>query len=125
MSRISSLMRNKAILQRRVVIGEDDYCGPVFDWEDVTELRCSVEPLKGQEFFGGVSAGNLPQRVAEVDSRIRIRYRRDLNPAEHRIVYGGVAYDLVAVIHDRKRGQTQLMVKASAIQQADGSTVNE
>ena len=125
MARVSSLLRNKITLQRRIVVGEDDYGSPIEGWEDVSVLRCSVEPLKGQEFFGGMNAGNVPQRVAEIDSRIRIRYRRGLNPAEHRIVYGGVVYDLVAIIPDRKRGQTQLMVKASATQQPDGSTISE
>jgi hypothetical protein len=60
-----------------------------------------------------------------VDTRIRIRYRTGLNPAEHRIVHGGIVYDLVSVIQDRPRRQTQLMVKATAVQQPDGSKVNE
>jgi SPP1 family predicted phage head-tail adaptor len=101
---------------------ENTYGEQVESWQDVAALRCSVEPLKGREFFRG---GGLPQKVAEVDTRIRIRYRRGLNPAEHRILYGGVVYDLVAVIQDRGHGQTQLMVRASAVQQPDGSTVND
>ena len=43
---------------------------------------------------------------------------------QHGFVHGGVVYDLVAVIQDRERRQTQLMVKAKAVQQPDGSTVN-
>ena len=125
MARVSSLLRHKVTLQRRIFVGEDDYGRPIPQWKDVTELRCSMEPLKGREFFGGMNAGNLPQRIAEIESRIRIRYRRGLDPAEHRIVYGGVIYDLVAVIPDRKRGQTQLMVRASAVQQPEGGSINE
>lgn len=118
----SSTMRQRIILQKRVV----NKIGPgrrEESWEDVTPLNASVEPLVGREFFRGGS-GALPQVQAEVDTRIRIRARKGLNPAEHRIVHGGVVYDLVAVIQDRERRQTQLMVKAKAVQQPDGSTVN-
>jgi len=116
----STTMKHRIILQQRAMV-ENDYGGPDEDWQDVTPLNASVEPLVGREFFRG---GDLPQKIAEVDTRIRIRYRKGLNPAEHRIVYGGVVYDLVAIIQDRARRQTQLMVKASAVQQPDGSTVN-
>lgn len=115
-------MRQRIILQKRVVIKN----GPgrrEESWEDVIPINASVEPLVGREFFRSGS-GALPQKQAEVDTRIRIRTRKGLNPAEHRIVYGGVVYDLVAVIQDRERGQTQLMVKATAVQQPDGSSVN-
>ena len=116
----SSTMRGKIMLQKRVLT-PDAYGESVVSWEDVTELCCSMEPLVGREFF---KSGDLPQRIAEIDSRIRIRYRKGLNPAENRIVYDGIKYDLVAVIADRPRRQTQLMVKASAVQQDDGSTIN-
>lgn len=119
-SNSSSAMKNRIILQKRDM-AENAYGEAVESWQDVTPLNASVEPLVGREFF---RSGDLPQKIAEVDTRIRIRYRKGLNPAEHRIVYGGVVYDLVSVIADRERGQTQLMVKASAVQQPDGSTVN-
>ena len=116
----SSIMRQRVTLQKRVMT-ENDYGEPVETWEDMTGLNASVEPLQGREYFRG---GDLPQKQAEVDTRIRIRYRKGLNPAEHRIVSGRVVHDLVAVIHDRERNQTQLMVKATAAQQPDGSKVN-
>lgn len=118
----STIMRQRIILQQRVV----SKIGPgrrEESWEDVTPINASVEPLVGREFFRGGS-GAPPQVQAEVDTRIRIRYRKGLNPAEHRVVHGGVVYDLVAVIQDRERRQTQLMVKAKAVRQPDGSTVN-
>ena len=118
----SSTMRQRIILQQRTMT-ENAYGEQVESWEDVTPINASVEPLVGKEFFRG-SSGALPQVQAEVDTRIRIRARKGVNPAEHRIVHGGVVYDLVAVIQDRARRQTQLMVKAKAVQQPDGSTVN-
>lgn len=116
----STIMRHRIILQKRATT-ESTYGEQVESWEDVTPLNASVEPLVGREFF---RSGDLPQKIAEVDTRIRIRFRKGLNPAEHRILYGGVVYDLVAVIPDRERRQTQLMVKATAVQQPDGSKVN-
>jgi SPP1 family predicted phage head-tail adaptor len=113
-------MRQRIILQERVQV-ESDYGELVDTWQDVGGLNGSVEPLKGQEFFKG---NDLPQKVAQVDTRIRIRYRKGLDPATHRIIHGGIVHDLIAVIHDRRRGQTQLMVKAVAVQQPDGGTVN-
>ena len=113
-------MRGLVTLQERVLT-ENPYGEAVESWQDVTDMCCSMEPLKGQEFFKG---SDLPQKVAEIDSRIRIRYRRGLDPANHRIVYDGVVYDLVAVIPDRNRRQTQLMVKATAVQQPDGGAIN-
>lgn len=118
----STTMRQRIILQKRTMT-ENAYAEQVESWEDVTPLNASVEPLVGSEFFRG-SSGALPQMQAEVDTRIRIRYRTGLNPAENRIMHGGIVYDLVAVIQDRARRQTQLMVKAKAVQQPDGSTVN-
>ena len=114
-------MRQRIILQKRAMT-ENGYGEQVESWEDVTPLNASVEPLVGRELFSGSNA--LPQVQAEVDTRIRIRSRKGLNPAEHRVVHGDVIYDLVAVIQDRERRQTQLMVKAKAVQQEDGSTVN-
>ena len=116
----SSSMKHRIFLQKRATT-ENAYGEQVESWEDVTPLNASVEPLVGREFF---RSGDLPQKIAEVDTRIRIRFRKGLNPAEHRILYGGIVYDLVAVIPDRERRQTQLMVKATAVQQPDGSKVN-
>ena len=116
----STIMRHRIILQKRATT-ESTYGEQVESWEDVTPLNASVEPLVGREFFRG---SDLPQKIAEVDTRIRIRYRKGLNPAENRIVHGGVVHDILAVIQDRTRGQTQLMVKATAVEQPDGSKVN-
>lgn len=122
MSVNSSIMRGRLILERRVM-GESEmgFGGPEESWEKAAELRCAFEPLVGREFF---RANDLAQKQAQIDARIRIRARKGINPADHRIIYGGVVHDIVAVIHDRERGQTQLMVKATAVHQPDGSSVN-
>ena len=105
----SSIMKQRILLQERALT-ENAYGEKVESWNDLTFLNASFEPLKGQEFF---KRNDLPQKIAQVDTRIRIRYRKGLNPAEHRIIYGGAVHDIVAVIHDRRNGQTQLMVKSA------------
>lgn len=117
----SSTMRQRIILQERVIT-ENDY-GTAETWQDVTPLNASFEPIVGREFFGA-RASDMPQKQAQIDARIRIRERKGLDPAKHRIIYGGIVHDLVAVIQDRSRRQTQLMVKATAVQQPDGSRIN-
>ncbi len=116
----SSTMRQRITLQERVLT-ENAFGEAVESWQDVTPLNASVEPLVGRELF---RSGGLPQKIAQADSRIRIRRRKGLNPAIHRIVYDGVIYDLLYPLDDRERGQTQLFVRASAVQQPDGSKVN-
>lgn len=123
----SSIMKNKVMLQRRI-LAVNDYGETVEQWEDVTPLNASFEPLRGQEFFKSQaffgSFGHFPQKQANVDARIRIRYRKGLNPAENRIVYGGGNYNILSIIHNRKIRETQLMVAAKAVLQNDFSTVN-
>lgn len=118
----SSRMRQRITLQRRT-LGPDEYGDmgePV--WADEVVLAGSFEPLVGREFW---SNSSIPQKDAQADARIRIWLRKGINPAEHRVVYGGIIYDIIAPpIYDRERRQTQLMVKARATGQPDGSTVN-
>lgn len=125
MTDLRARLSNRITLQRRTLV-ETSSGETIETWEDAGELRASVEPLKGKEFFGTRSDRDMPQISASIDARIRIRYRQGISPAEHRIVHGGIIYDLTAVIHDRRQKprQTQLMVTAASTQQTDGSGVN-
>lgn len=116
----SSILREKLILQNRVLTS-NGYGEEVETWEDGPTLRCKYEPLRGAEYFR--SAG-LPERSAQIDGRIVIRFRRGLNPANHRVVYGGIVHDIKAVLPIRNRNQIHLMVVAKSTAQADGGTVN-
>jgi SPP1 family predicted phage head-tail adaptor len=111
--------RHRITIQR-VERTENAYGEAVDAWVDDAVLWASVEPLRGDEFF----KGHLPQAQATVDTRMRIRHRNGLNPATNRIIYQGVVYGLIAVLADNQRKEMQLMVKAAAVQQPDGSTVN-
>lgn len=122
MSSSSSIMRQRLILQYRVLIA-GQFNEQMETWQDEALLCGSYEPLKGREFWHNQS---LPQRDAQADARIRIRYRKGINPAWHRILYNNIAHDIIAPpIHDRRHGQTQLLVRAQATAQTDGGTVND
>ena len=113
-------LRHRITLMNRMA-GRDGYGGPKETWEDGPEIWASVEPLKGAEFF---SRGQLPQVEASVDARIRIRRRNGLSPAELRVRHGRTVYDVLAVIQDTRNIETQLMVKARALDQGPGEAVN-
>ena len=116
----SSIMREMLVLQVRKLT-PNEFNELEESWDTLAVVNGSYEPLRGQELW---SSQNVPQRNAQVEVRIRIRMRRGLSPAENRVVYGGVVHDVLAVIHDRKHGQTQLMVRAVATEQPNGGTVN-
>jgi head-tail adaptor len=43
------------------------------------------------------------QRDSELTARFIVRYRSDIRPDTHRIVFEGARWTITAVIHDRKR----------------------
>ena len=120
----SSIMRQRITLQARTLT-RNEYGEEVPSWADVVVMCGSFEPLRGSEYFAaGAEKEKLPQEVARIDARIRIRERQGINPAENRVIHGGIVYDIVSVIQDRERRQTQLMVAARSVEQPDGSRIN-
>lgn len=103
------------------VLEQNQYGEAVESWLDGPTLCASFEPLKGGEYWKGQ---NMPQTAAQVEARIRIRFRNGISPSDNRVKHGGIIYDVKSVLHDRKRRETQLMVTAWAEQQQDGSKVN-
>ena len=120
-------LRHRIVLMTRGT-GRDAYGGAKETWEDGQEIWASVEPIKGTEFWlqgrSSRSASFLPQVEASVDARIRIRRRNGLSPAELRVRHDRTVYDVLAVIQDTRNIETQLMVKARALDQGPGEAVN-
>ena len=114
------LYRHKVILMTRET-GRDGYGGAKETWKDGPAIFASVEPLKGMEYW---AKGQLPQTEAQVEARIRIRRRNGLNPAGLRVRHGRTVYDVVSVIQDTRNIETQLMVRARALDQGPGQEVN-
>jgi len=119
-------MLNAGKLRHRITLlvretGKDVSGGPVETWKDGDTIWASVEPLKGREYW---TQRALPQVQASIDARIRIRRRNGLNPAELRVRHGRTIYDVQAVIQDTANIETQLMVRARALDQGEGQEVN-
>lgn len=98
------ILRNQVVIQRKTstqsTTGEE-----VITWVNVAMVWASIEPLRGQEFL---EAARL---AADIDARIRIRYRAGILPSM-RVVFGERIFDIQAVIHVKElKREMQLMVK--------------
>lgn len=83
----------------------DDYGQPIEDYVPVVTVWAAIEPLRGREYFSAMS------EHAEVTTRIRIRYREDIDRTT-RVRYGETDFEILHIIHpefDRK--ELQLMCK--------------
>lgn len=97
-------LRNRVAIQQKSVT-RDAFGAEVVTWSTVATVWGAVEPMRGQEFLESQRLG------ADVDTRIRIRYRSGLTPAM-RATFGAHVYDIKSVIHvqERKR-EVQLMCR--------------
>ena len=75
---------------------QDAYGGEVITWSEVATVWAAVEPLSGREFMDG------RRQEAEINTRIRIRYRSGLLPGM-RVTWGDHTYDIEAVIERESR----------------------
>ena len=97
-------------LRHRVTIkkqtdAKDEYGERLDDWVDVATVWAAVEPLRGREFFEAF------RENAEVTTRIRIRYRDDVDRTMI-VQHGTTEFEILHIIHPevRKR-ELQLMCK--------------
>lgn len=114
-------LRHRITIQRLDWSGVNSYGEKVPVWVAEATIWASVAPLKGNEFF---SQSNLPQSEAQVEARIRIRSRKGLDPALIRVKHESTIYDVLAIIQDIKNYETQLMVRARALDQGPDEAVN-
>jgi len=83
----------------------DDYGEPMDDYVPVATVWAAVEPLRGREYFAAMS------EHAEVTTRIRIRYREDIDRTM-RVVYANTEFEILHIIHPEfGRRELQLMCK--------------
>jgi SPP1 family predicted phage head-tail adaptor len=74
-------------------------------WDLVAEVWASPEAMRGQEYL------ESRRLQADVDWRIRIRYREGITPAM-RVVYGEKVFNIISVIDVKERHrEMQLMCK--------------
>lgn len=84
-------LRQRVTIQDKSVV-RDSYGGETITWMNVAEVWAAVEPLQGREYI------EARQAMAEVTTRIRMRYRSGITP-EMRIEHGSQIFEILAVIH--------------------------
>lgn len=79
---------------------------PDEEWVDLlTPVRMSIEPLRGRELYAA------QEHHAQVDTRIRMRYRSGID-AKMRVVFRGLVYDILAVLDSElRRVELELLAK--------------
>lgn len=71
----------------------------------VTEVWAAIEPLRGKEYFAAFT------EQVDVSTRIRIRYRTDIDRTMW-LDYNGLIFDIESIIHTTfGRYELQLMCK--------------
>ena len=84
--------------------GVDDYGNAVDVWEDLTTVWADIAPISGREYF------SAQQAVSETQFKIYIRYLDGVSP-KMRVVRDEKAYEILAVLGDKRSGMLTLMVK--------------
>lgn len=80
----------------------DDYGQPIATWTPLCTVWAAVEPLSGREYFAA------SMMVAEVTTRIRLRYRPGLTVTD-RVNHEGKLYNITSLI-DYKSGHRELVL---------------
>lgn len=98
-------LRHRVTIQQKI-IGVDAFGGPDETWVDVgVDVPASIEPLQGRELASAQTVN------AETTTRIGMRYRSGLIPA-NRIIFEGKFYNLQSVIDPDLRHR-ELIIMAS------------
>ncbi|GAE27024.1 head-tail adaptor [Halalkalibacter wakoensis JCM 9140] len=101
-------------LDKRIKIirppGPNDLDGagqPSDNWQEVTTLWAAIEPLRGRDYE------SARQMVAEVTTRIRIRYREGIDRTMKAIhIQSGTEFDILHVLHPKfAKKELQLLSK--------------
>lgn len=96
----------RVILERHEFVSQDELGQVIYDWVPVATLWAAVEPLNGREYIAASTT------VAEVESRIRIRYRADLSVTD-RINHEGTLHEIKTIINPRS-GDRELVLMCKA-----------
>lgn len=90
----------------RVTLVQSDTGSISEEWAPVATVWAAVEPLNGREFFAASTT------LAEVTTRIRLRYRPALSVVD-RLDHEGMLYDITSIINPRS-GDRELVLMCKA-----------
>lgn len=99
----------RVTIERFTTTRDPDYNTEIKAWVPLATVWAAVEPLNGREYI----AAQVAQ--AEVETRIRLRYRPDLTVVD-RINHEGRLHNITTIINPRSGGrELVLMCKAGAV----------
>ncbi len=90
----------------RVTIDFDEIGGTIETWAPLVATWAAIEPLNGREFFAAATT------LAEVTTRIRVRYRPGITSVD-RVEHDGRLHNILAII-DPKSGERELVLMCKA-----------
>jgi SPP1 family predicted phage head-tail adaptor len=82
---------NTQIQLLRKTVDANTHGEEIETWNTLATVWAEITPLRGQEKFAAM------QSVAEIDAKVRIRYRRGVS-AMDRVIYWGKTHDIVGVV---------------------------
>ena len=82
----------------------DIYANPKDEWTVFKEVWADIVPVSGREYFAA------QQAVSETQFKIYIRYLEGVSP-KMRVLEKDTAYEILAVLGDKRSGMLTLMVK--------------
>ena len=99
---------NAGQLDQRVTVerlqqGQDEIGQPVTTWTALYAVWASVEPLTGREYIAASAA------MSELTTRIRLRYRPGITPAD-RVTHEGRVYGITSVIDYRSANRELVLM---------------
>lgn len=98
-------LRHRLTIQQKSVT-QNTYGEEIATWSTLTIVWGSVEDLSGREFY---ESRQVP--AAEVTTRVRIRYRSDVEPTM-RVIHGSRTLEIVAVLEpEGRKRETVLMCR--------------
>lgn len=97
---------DQRVLIERMSYEQDEIGGVIYIWTPIATVWAAVEPLNGREFFAASTT------LAEVTTRIRVRYRPDFSVTD-RITHEGTQHDITAIINPRS-GDRELVLMCKA-----------
>lgn len=93
---------DQRVTVERLQQGQDELGQPVTTWAPLYTVWAAVEPLSGREYIAASAA------LSEVTTRIRLRYRPGITPAD-RVNHEGTLYGITSVI-DYKSANRELVL---------------
>lgn len=102
----SGLLRDYVRFEERIVSGDTD-AGQVVSWTPA------------------FSTWAEPRRLSELNCDFIIRYRDNITPASHRIIWDGALWTIVTSVHDLKRRQLTITCDFSNLVEVTHMTSTE